>query len=234
MVDVDKAVIAKYRKDGKDFEILVDCDAALELKRGKNVDITSIIATDGIFKDVKKGLHASEQDVEKIFGTTNLYEVSKQIIIKGEVQVTTKHKDAEREAKRKQIITLIHRNAIDPKTGLPHPPQRIEAAIEQAKIGINEHKSAEEQIEEIVQKLRPIIPIKFEVKNIEVVLPAQYAGQCYGVLKKYKLKEDSWLTDGSLKALVEVPAGLQEEFFGALNKICHGDLQSKIMESKGE
>ena len=33
---------------------------------------------------------------------------------------------------------MIHRNAVDPKTGLPHPPQRIESAMEEAKIHVDE------------------------------------------------------------------------------------------------
>ena len=32
MISVDKAVIARYRKDGKDFEILVDCEKAMEFE----------------------------------------------------------------------------------------------------------------------------------------------------------------------------------------------------------
>jgi ribosome maturation protein SDO1 len=143
--------------------------------------------------------------------------------------MTAKHRAQERDEKRKRIINLIHRNAVDSKTGLPHPPQRIERAMEEAGVHIDDSKGAEEQVEEVLKKLRLIIPIKFEEREIAVKIPAQYAGQSFGTLKKYKLLKDEWQNDGSLLAVVEIPAGLQEDFFGELNKISHGEVESKII-----
>ncbi len=228
MVNVDRAVIAKITKEGKDFEILVDCDKALELKSGKNISIDDIVAVDDIFKDVKKGEKASEHDLQKFFGTKDAREISKAIILKGVVQLTREHLAKQREERRKQVITLIHRNAVDPKTGIPHPPQRIESAMEEAKVHIDENKKAEDQIEDIVHKLKPIIPIKFETKRIEVIIPARFSAQCYNVLKNAHASEE-WLNDGRLRGRIELPAGIVDEFFGKLNAICHGEVESKIL-----
>ena len=233
MVDVDKAVIAKYKKGNKEFEIFVDCDAALALRQGKAVDIPSMVASKEVFKNIKQGERASPADLKDAFGTEDFYEVVKKIVKEGQVQVTAAHLDAEREVKKKKLINMIHRNAIDPKTGAPHPPQRIEAAMKEAKVGISDHKSAEEQMEDIVAKLRPIIPIRFEVRELEIIIPPQFANQCFRILKQFKLKEDKWLDNGSLRAVVEIPAGLQEEFFVQLNKICHGEIESKVLNTKG-
>ena len=114
----------------------------------------------------------------------------------------------EREEKRRQIINIIHVNAIDPKTGLPHPAQRIENAIEEAKVHIDENKSAEDQVEGILDKLRPIIPIKFEKKKMQVILPPKYASQSYHVIKSYGEHKEEWLGDGSLRVVIELPAGI--------------------------
>ena len=43
MVDVDKSVIARYKTQGKNFEILVDCDKALAYREGKIKDTTQAI-----------------------------------------------------------------------------------------------------------------------------------------------------------------------------------------------
>ncbi|MEK6860800.1 MAG: ribosome assembly factor SBDS [Nanoarchaeota archaeon] len=233
MVDVDKAVIAKIKKDGKEFEILVDCDMALEFRRGKNISMDDVLAVEDIYKDVKKGEKASEHDLKRIFGTSDFRDVSKIIIKEGVVQLTREHLAKEREAKRRQIVALIHRNAIDPKTGLPHPPQRIENAMEEAKVHIDENKRAEDQIEEILSKIKFIIPIKFEKRKVAVIIPAQYAGKCYSVLKSYNATEE-WLNDGRLRGVVELPAGIVDEFFSRLNGLCHGEVESKILEGEKE
>ena len=230
MVDVDKAVIARLRKEGNVFEILVDCDAALEMKKGKSIGIDDVVATDEIFKDVKKGDKASTSELQKIFGSDDVRKIAEIIVREGEVQLTSKHRAQDREEKKKRIINIIHRNAVDSKTGLPHPPQRIENAMEEAGVHVDENKSAEVQVEEVLKKIRVVIPIKFERREIAVRVPAQYAGQSYGTLKKYKLIKDEWQNDGSLLAVVEIPAGVQDEFFDELNKISHGEVESKILK----
>ena len=228
MVDVDKAVIAKLKKDGKEFEILVDCDKALEFKAGKPVSLSDVVAVDDIFKDVKKGEKASEHDLQSIFKTTDVQKISTLIIKEGLVQLTKEHLAKQREEKRKQIITIIHRNAVDPKTGIPHPPQRIESAMMEAKVHIDEHKSAEMQIDDIMKKIQMILPIKFEKKKVQVIIPAQYSGLCYNVLKTYHASEE-WMDNGNLKGVVEHPAGIVDEFFGKLNSLCHGELEGVIL-----
>lgn len=232
MVDVDQAVIARLRKEGQVFEILVDCDKALEFKEGKPVSIRDVVATDDIFKDVKKGDKAPGHELKKLFSTDDPLKVSEIIVMHGEVQLTSKHRDKIREEKMRRIINIIHVNAIDSKTGLPHPPQRIENAMREAKVHIDEHKTAEEQVEEILAKLRPIIPIKFETREVAVKIPPQFTGTAFTILKRFKLMKDEWQNDGSLIALLEMPAGIYEEFESAVNKATHGDAEIKIVRTK--
>jgi len=229
MVDVDRAVIARLKKQGKNFEILVDCDPALEFKKGKNIDMVDVLATRDVFSDVKKGLKASENEVKEVFGTGDVNKVAEKIIKEGEIQLTSKHREEEREEKKKRIINIIHRNAVDSTTGLPHPPQRIESAMEEAGVHIDENKNAESQVEDVLKKLRVVIPLKFEKKELEIKIPAQYAGQSYGIIKKYKVLKDEWLNDGSLLAVIEIPSGVLDEFFDSINKISHGEVESKIL-----
>ena len=187
--------------------------------------------TNDIFKDVKQGKRASENEMQKIFNSEDKKKIAEQIIKEGEIQLTTDHRNKLREEKRRKIIGLIHRNGIDSKTGLPHPIQRIELAMDEANIHIDEFKKAEEQIHEILEKLRPIIPIRFEVWKIAVKIPAQYAAQSYRILKNYgTMKKDEWQNDGSLVAIIDLPAGMSEEFENELNSLTKGDLEIKRIE----
>ena len=164
----------------------------------------------------------------KFFNTTSKKEIVKQIINQGEVQLTKEYRNKLRDEKRKKLIDLIRLNAVDSKTGLPHPIVRIENAMEEARVNIDEFKSAEDQLNDVVEKLRSIIPIKFEVKKFQVSIPANFAGKCYGVVKRHcKLVSEDWGGDGSLLVVIEIPPGMIEEFFGQLNSITHGDVDSK-------
>ncbi len=233
MTSVDEAVIARYRVKNINFEILVDCDKALEFKEG-NASLDDALVTNSVFSDVKKGEHAKEADLMSAFKTSDYRHISEQIIKHGEIQLTAEHRNKMREEVRKKIVNMIHRNAIDSKTGLPHPPQRIELAMEQAKVRVDEFKKAEEQLHEIVEKLRPILPIKFEVRELAVKIPAKYTSQSYHILKGYgKILRDEWQNDGSLVCLIELPSGLSEEFEDALNKLTHGEVDMKLIGKRG-
>lgn len=224
-----KTVIAKYSISGEEFEIFVDSEMAYEYITGKRTDPVSVLTVEEIFKDANKGERQSEDKVKKIFNTTELAKVVERILKHGNVPITTEQRNKLLEEKRKQIIQIISRNSIDPRTKAPHPIQRIENAFEQAKVTIDPFKNANEQIDPILKKINMILPIKFATATIEVVIPADSANRCYGMLKQYGLKSETWLSNGSLSATVEFPAGLQAEFIDKLNSLTHGNATTNII-----
>ena len=192
-----------------------------------------VLATKDIFKDVKKGEKASETEMQKLFHTTNPDEVADIILKKGEIQLTADYKNNLREVKKKQIIAFIHRNAIDAKTGLPHPPQRIEDAMDQCKCKVDEFRSVDAQIQEIVGKIREMLPIRFETRELEIIIPSSFTGKGYGTVKRFgKVLKEDWLSNGDLKFVLEIPAGMQEDLENELNKLTKGDVEIKILNKK--
>lgn len=228
----DKTAIAKLRKDGKNFEVLIYPEQAQAFRAGKNVSINDVLATDQIFVDARKGERASEHEMEKIFGTTDATAIATQIIKEGNVPVTEDMIRSNLDQKRKQIINLIHRNTINPTTNKPHPPQRIETAMNEAKVRINEKTPAEAQIQDVIKQLQHLLPIKYETRELLVKIPMQYAARSATILRQHgKILNEQWNTDGSLSARIEIPAGLQEEFETSLNAIAHGNAEIKIISA---
>lgn len=218
-------VIARMKIDGKNFEILVDVDKALEFRKTKQGSISEVLAIDTIFTDSKKGMHASEADIQGAFGTDEVNKVAERIIVNGDVQVPVEYKEKEREGKVKQVIDFLVRNAVDPQTDRPYTGERVERALKEAGVNIT-NKPIESQINDILDKLRPILPIKIETKRLAMTVPAQYTGQAYGVLNTYKESEE-WMNNGDLKVIVNVPIGLQSEFYEKINGVTHGSVLSE-------
>lgn len=231
MVNVEDAVIARLEIGGSIFEVLVDPETVQKLKDGKEVNIPEGLASDTIFKDAKKGERASEINLMKIFNTNNVEQIAKQIILKGEVQLTTEQRRKMQESKRRQIVAAIAKNAINPQTGTPHPPQRIELAMEEAKVRIDPFKPVEQQMNEVLDALRPLIPIKFDKIKIAVKLSGENYSRTYGDLKAFgKLLKEEWQSNGSWIGLVEIPAGIQNEFYERLNERTKGNVETKIIK----
>jgi len=233
MVNVDKAIIAKIKKEGETFEILVDCDKALAYRNKEIENLDEVLATNDIFKDVKKAEKATDAEMQKLFHTTNPNEIAKIILEKGEIQLTAEYRNNLREEKRKQIVNFIHVNAIDPKTGLPHPPQRVADAIEHCKCKVDEFKAVDVQVQEIIGKLREVLPIRFETRELEIIVPSTFTGQAYGVLKGFgKVLKEDWLDNGNLKVILELPAGVQESLENKMNSMTRGEVAIKILNKK--
>ncbi len=227
-VSMENAVIARLSSYGKNFEILVDPYLAMELKKGKEVPIEDLVVIDEVFEDSSKGEKSSSEDLNKAFNTLDFKTIAYKIIKKGDVQLTTEQRKKMKEEKKKKIINIISRKAVDPQKNIPHTPKRILNAMEEAKIKIDETKTAESQIEEIINALKPIIPISIESVQIMVKIPPEYAGKAYGKVSEFgKLKKQEWRNDGNWVAVIEIPAGLQGEFYNLLNSLTKGEAEAK-------
>jgi ribosome maturation protein SDO1 len=224
-----KTVIVKLNRDGNEFEIFVDADLAYEYITGKRSDPLTVLEAEDIFKDARKGERQSEEKIRKAFGTTELAKVAEAMLKHGEVPITTEQRNKLIEEKRKLIIEIIAKNSIDPRTNAPNPPLRIENAMREAKVSIDPFKGATEQIDDVVKKITMIMPIKFATVRMDVTIPAEYANRSYGTLKKYGLKSEKWLDNGSLNATLEFPAGMQTEFFDRINSATQGKAVVKII-----
>src|SRR3989344_4168195 len=228
---MEDAVIARFEHSGHKFEILVDPNLALDLKHGKSVELSDLLAMDAIYKDANKGEEASEEIVKKVFGTTELKEVVSRIIKNGEVQLTTEQRRQMLEQKRKEIIAFISNNALNPQTKAPHPPLRIENAMNEARIPVDVFQSVQEQIPEILKEIKKIIPISLEKLKVAVKVPAEFAGKAMPVIHKYHASKQEWQSNGSLVAIFELPVGLKNELFNELNHLTHGNVEAKILEN---
>ena len=91
-------------------------------------------------------------------------------------------------------------------------------------------KNVEEQVKEIVEKLRSIIALKSENLNLEIIIPAQYASQSYAVLKSVgSLKKEEWQNNGSLKAILEIPAAARPNVIDRLGSITKGSASVEVI-----
>ena len=212
MVNLDDAIVARLETHGESFEILLDPSAMNLLKAGKEVDLLEYMAVEDVFNNARKGTRPAEEKIREAFGTSDIKEIAEKIIAKGEVQITAEQRKEMLQAKRQQVITYIAANAINPQTKLPHPPMRIEMALEEAKFHADPFKSVDKQVDEAMKLLRPLLPIKFEKTKVAIKMKGDEYGKCYDELIHFGLVErEEWQADGSWIGIIEIPAGLIDE-----------------------
>jgi len=171
--------------------------------------------------------------MHQLFGTSDPHEVAKIILKEGHVPQTEDMIKTQIDQRKRQLIDLIHRSVIDPNTGRPHPPQRIETAMNDAKVRVDPNQIPERQLHDVVQQLRVHLPMKFETRELFIRIPVKYVGRTLSHIKQAtKVLKESWDNDGSLLATVEVPAGIQEELEAMLNSTTKGEAEIKTLGAK--
>jgi len=226
----EKYTVARFTKDNEHFEVLVKPEKALDYHMGKMSAITEVLVAETIFSDANKGIKVSEEALRKAFGTTEPLKVAEVILKSGTIQLTTEQRRKMIEDKRKQIIAFISRQCVDPRTNLPHPPLRVEQAMEQIHYSIDPFKSVEEQAKEIIKLLRFILPLKMEQVSVGARIPAEYAGKAYRTVKGFgTIRREEWRSDGSWYGVIEMPAGLYGPFLEKIGEITKGNAEAKIV-----
>ena len=237
MISLDEAVTARLESHGARFEVLVDPDAALSIKRGEfEGDLEDVIAAEDVFEDASRGDRPAENDLETVFDTTDPLEIIPEVITEGEIQITADQRREMQEQKRKQLIDTITRNAVNPQMdNAPHPPERIENALEEAGVTVDPMEPVSEQVDDALDALRPVIPIRFEEVTIAVQIPPEHAGSAQAQIRGFgDLEREEWQPDGSWVGVLTFPAGLQNDFYDVVNEHTSGEAETRIVKDKDE
>ena len=237
MISLDEAVTARLESHGARFEVLVDPDAALAIKRGEfDGDLEDVIAAEEVFENASRGDRPAENDLEDVFDTTDPIEIIPEVIRRGEIQITAEQRREMQEQKHRQLVNRIARNAINPQMDdAPHPPDRIESALEQAGFQVDPMEPVETQVDDALDALRPVIPIRFDEVVVAVQLPAEYAGSAQAHVRQFgDLQREEWQNDGSWVGVIEFPAGMQNDFYDLVNEHTSGTAETRIIKDEDE
>jgi ribosome maturation protein SDO1 len=237
MISLDEAVTARLESHGERFEVLIDPDAALAMKRGEfDGDLEDVIAAEDVFEDASRGDRPAEADLETVFETTDPLEIVPEVVRRGEIQITAEQRREMQEQKRKSLVNRIARNAVNPQMDdAPHPPERIERALEEAGFRVDPMEPVESQVDDALDALRPVIPIRFDEVTVAVQAPAEYAGSAQARIREFgELDREEWQNDGSWVGVLTFPAGLQNDFYDLVNEETSGEAETRIIKDEDE
>ena len=237
MISLDEAVTARLESHGARFEVLIDPDAALAIDRGEfEGDLEDVIAAEDVFENASRGDRPAENDLEKVFETTEPLEVIPEVVRDGEIQITADQRREMQERKHNQLVNEISRNAVNPQMNdAPHPPERIERALEEAGFQVDPMEPVGEQVDDALDDLRPVIPIRFDEVTVAVQVPADYAGSAQAKVRQYgDLESEEWQPDGSWIGVVTFPAGMQNDFYDMVNDVTSGEAETQVVRDEDD
>jgi ribosome maturation protein SDO1 len=188
-----------------------------------------------IYKSAQTGMVASEEHLTALFKTSDEEKVAERIIKEGELHFNDEYKERLRSEKKKQIIDLLVREAAEVNSGNPVTEKKLASAFSQAKVHVDLFKRVEEQVPDVVAKLRSVLALSLDKKTLSLRIPSKHAPKLYGfVSSKSTILQEAWLGDGAFSAKVELAAGAVSGFIDELKKSTHGDIEVSIEQKKSK
>ena len=119
---------------------------------------------------------------------------------------------------------------MNPQTGGPHPPQRIENAIDETRFSVDPMEAIEKQVERLIKSIKPLIPISFEKVRVAVKIRAIHVGKCYGQISSLSnIESEEYQKDGSWIGILEMPAASFVKLEDVLGSLTKGTAETKML-----
>jgi len=163
----------RLKKGGKRFEIACYKNKVQEWRNGVETNLDDVLQISNVFVNVSKGEVAKHGDLNKAFGKTDINDIVKDILNKGEVQVGEKEREHDMSSLRKEIATLVAEKSVDPATQKPYPVGMIEKAMSEVGYSVRQGKNAKSQVAECIKLLQTDskLPIQRARMRIRVTMP---------------------------------------------------------------
>jgi len=234
-IDLKGKSIVRYEKHGRRFEMLVNPEAAWFFLQGEEVELDDIFEVYVIYENISRGVKATKDDIEVVFGETTDREMAVRVLKEGQLQLTADQRNEILKEKRAEIVEFIHVHCINPRENTPIPKDRIDNAIIDLGVNISYKEEAKNQALEIIDLLKPIMPIRLESIKLAIKIPPSYTGSLYGyVISAGNLIQEEWIEDGSLAVLIQIPSGTQADFLEQITSRTKGKAQVKVLERLSE
>ncbi|XP_055328381.1 ribosome maturation protein SBDS-like [Paramacrobiotus metropolitanus] len=223
-IRLTNVAVVRMKKGGKRFEIACYKNKVLSWRNGAEKDIDEVLQTHTVFTNVSKGELAKKEDLVKAFSIEDQTEICKQILAKGELQVSDKERQVQQDATLKEIATIVADKCINPDTKRPYPVSMIETGMKDIHYSVKPNKNAKQQALEVIKQLKESMNIDRAQMRLAIGLPAKDAKRLQEKLTKLasKVEEENW-AEGDLHVVCLIDPGA----FRAVDELIRAETKGK-------
>ncbi|GFE53748.1 ribosome maturation related protein SBDS [Babesia ovis] len=125
---------------------------------GVETDIQEVLQSPCIFTSISKGKLAKNDELMEAFGTKDIDAICKQILDKGEMQVSKEERNQMLQAMFKDVVTILSEVSINPKTGHPLTSTLIENTLKDSAFSVTLREPAKKQALKALAHLQNLYP----------------------------------------------------------------------------
>ncbi|KAG8698918.1 hypothetical protein FRC09_006942 [Ceratobasidium sp. 395] len=199
--------VVRLKKGGKRFEIACYKNKVQEWRNGVETDLDEVLQINNVFLNVSKGQACNSDELQKAFGKTDVSEIVKEILKKGELQVGDKERAHESSQLWKEIATQVAEKCVDPSTQRPYPVGIIEKAMTEAGFSVKTGKNAKAQVLECIKHLQShsTLPIQRARMRIRITMPSKDGKRLKEQILQgaEKVEDEDWGEDWEVTILID-------------------------------
>ncbi|KAF8679965.1 A Receptor for Ubiquitination Targets [Rhizoctonia solani] len=199
--------IVRLKKGGKRFEIACYKNKVQEWRNGVETDLDEVLQINNVFTNVSKGQASNSDELQKAFGKTDVSEIVKEILKKGELQVGDKERAHESSQLWKEIATQVAEKCVDPTTQKPYPVGIIEKAMTEAGFSVKTGKNAKAQVLECIKHLQAnsTLPIQRARMRVRITMPSKDGKRLKDqvVQGADKVEDEDWGEEWQITMLID-------------------------------
>lgn len=224
---MSKPIVVRLIKNKKTFEVLTNHGTVKLFREGK-MSISKVTASDEVYKNSSKGDRYTHDELKSTFGTSNATDCITEILMKGELQLTTQDRKDKINEKYKQIVNYIHKYYINPKTNLPHPVVHIEAALQHVKFKVDINESVEKQVEIAMKMLIGTLICRKSVMEGTLTIPNWCIGNAYGIINGLCEINKEQYTQHGCEYYISIIPGNYDTLAKKLDSITKGEFEFEV------
>lgn len=169
-IRLTNVAVVRMKKGGKRFEIACYKNKVLSWRKNIEKDIDEVLQTHSVFMNVSKGQVAKREDLIAAFGKDDVTEICKDILAKGELQISEKERQAELSAMFKEIATTVADKCVNKESKRPYPVSMIEKAMKDIHFSVKMNKNSKQQSLEVINLLKESLPIERARMRLKITL----------------------------------------------------------------
>ncbi|XP_075220657.1 SBDS ribosome maturation factor [Lycorma delicatula] len=207
-IRLTNVAVVRMKKGGKRFEIACYRNKVVSWRNKIEKDIDEVLQTHTVFTNVSKGQVAKKEDLLKAFGKDDPTEVCKEILAKGELQVSDKERQTQLDSLFKDIATTVSEKCVNPETKRPYPVSMIEKAMKDVHFSVKPNRNAKQQALDVIPQLKEAIPLERAQMRLRVVLSGKEARKLREKVGKLasSIESEEW-NDGTLNFVCLIDPG---------------------------
>ncbi|KAI5632746.1 shwachman-Bodian-Diamond syndrome (SBDS) protein domain-containing protein [Phthorimaea operculella] len=193
-IRLTNVAIVRLKKGGKRFEIACYRNKVVSWRNKVETDIDEVLQTHTVFTNVSKGQVAKKEDLVKVFGKDDTTEICKEILEKGELQVSDKERHSQIDSLFKDIATTVSDKCVNPETKRPYPVSIIEKAMKDIHFSVNVNRNAKQQALDVIQLLKKEIPLERAQMRVRILLSGKDAKKTREKVIKLvtRVEDENW------------------------------------------